>query len=114
MTKKFIGLFLVVLALFVGVSSVSASTSSISLVESRNFEGAQQTSAVEPKVLPAIAAIGAAARVAQAGVKVATSAAKVVGAGFGAAAGADAYTKISKGKSLSTNVSGQDAELAFD
>ncbi|MGE7183476.1 hypothetical protein ACQKKK_05595 [Peribacillus sp. NPDC006672] len=73
MKKKFICLFLVVLALFTGCFYWH-------LVESGNFEGAQQASAVVPKVLPAIAAIGTAAIVAQAGVRVATGVGKAVGA----------------------------------
>ncbi|MBL4951834.1 hypothetical protein RCG24_18975 [Neobacillus sp. OS1-32] len=104
---------LVVLATFVSVSAVSASTTDVKMVEHENFEDAQELSSAEPQYLPALAAIGQAARVAQAGVKAAKAVGKAVAVGFAAAAGADAYSKITGIGAKSSDVP-QDSELAFD
>ncbi|MFT4401688.1 hypothetical protein FZC70_19570 [Bacillus subtilis] len=115
MKKILIATSLILICAFVGVSSVSAST--VQPIERMNFENAKESSVVEPEYLPALAAIGQAARVAEAGVKAAGQVAKwgsaAFGGGFLAAAGADAYKKA-KGSSTNSEYVPEDAEVVFD
>lgn len=114
--KKLLILGVVLISLFVGVSSVSASVSTTPPAEIEDFENAEELSAeADPQYLPALAAIGQAARVAEAGVKAATAVGKAVGAGFAAAAGADAYNRVVGTLEFGEAPSNVEvAEVAFD
>ncbi|MEI1420638.1 hypothetical protein EFK13_05150 [Bacillus cabrialesii] len=115
MKKIVITISLILICAFVGVSSVSAST--VEPIERVNFENAKESSEMKPEYLPALAAIGQAARVAEAGVKAAGQVAKwgsaAFGAGFLGAAGADAYKKAT-GSSSNSEYVPEDAEVLFD
>lgn len=106
MKKKLLASTLGLAVLFGGVATTSSYASTSLETGKANFEGANEVSAVEPEAVPALAPL-------------AVAGAKVVGgsalAGFGAAAGAWAFNKVTGVWSYEpSDVSYEEVSVVFD
>jgi len=114
MKKRFMIVAALLSLVFASVSSVSALAATGEPIVKEKFAVVETSNVIEPEYVPALVAIANAARVANAVTKAAKGAGAAVAGGFLAAAGADAYSRVT-GNSTNYNAGvSAAAEVVFD